>query len=382
MTAKPAADSLRVPMLDLCAQYAALQNEIQQALAAVLESQQFILGREVQTFEREMAAFCGVEHAVGLASGTDALILSLHAAGVGRGDEVVVPAFSYVATADCVSLLGATPVFADILPDTFNIDPADIEARITSRTRAIVPVHLYGQTAEMDAIVGIARRHGLAVVEDNAQAIGATHRGRRSGSLGDAGCVSFYPTKNLGAYGDGGMVVTQSGEFAARLRSLRGHGTRAHRYISEEQGWNSRLDELQAAVLRVKLRHLEEWTAARQARAARYSELLGGLSGVITPRVAEGATHVFHQYTLRIAGGAARRDAVQKFLASQGVASTVYYPLPLHLQPMFASLGYRRGSLPAAERAAEEALCIPIYPELSDAQQEHVAKSLVRALEA
>jgi dTDP-4-amino-4,6-dideoxygalactose transaminase len=377
---KAALSSVTVPMLDLRAQFAAIRKEIQAAIDEVLESQQFILGKQGASLEQEIASFCGARHAIGVASGTDALLLALHACGVARGSEVIVPAFSYIATADVVTLLGASPVFVDILPDTFNINPAAIDAKITPRTKAIVPVHLYGQPAEMDAILEVAAHYKLPVIEDNAQAIGATYKGRRTGSMGTMGCFSFFPTKNLGGYGDGGMIATNSVEMDARLRSLRGHGTRAHKYISEEQGWNSRLDELQAAVLRVKLRHLNDWLSARQAHAARYTELLRNVAIITTPEVAPGCTHVFHQYTVRIAGGATRRDRVQRFLAERGVASTVYYPVPLHLQPMYASLGYGAGSLPEAERAATEVLSLPIYAELSDEQIEYAATTLLAAM--
>jgi dTDP-4-amino-4,6-dideoxygalactose transaminase len=363
-------------MLDLVAQFQTLQQELRAAIEDVLCSGRFILGPQVEAFEREIATTCGVRHAVGVASGTDALLLSLRAADVGHGDEVIVPAFSYIATADAVSLLGATPVFCDILADTFNLDPAHLERHITSRTKAVVPVHLFGQPAAMDRILPLARSANLAVIEDAAQAIGATCGGRPAGSLGQFGCLSFFPTKNLGACGDAGMVLTSSPEAAARLRSLRGHGTVAHKYISEEQGWNSRLDELQAAILRVKLRHLAEWTAARQAHAARYESLLRAVPRLTLPRVASGCTHVFHQYTVRVAD----RERVQKHLAGQGIASTVYYPVPLHLQPMFANLGYQPGSMPQAERAALEVLSLPVYPELTPAQIERVATALAAAV--
>jgi dTDP-4-amino-4,6-dideoxygalactose transaminase len=378
-----------IPMLDLHAQYAVIREEIRAALDAVLDTQQFILGPQVAAFEHEMAAYCGTRFAVGVASGTDALILALHTAGVGPGDEVIVPAFSYIASADAVSLLGARPVFADILPDTFNLDPAQLDRHITPRTKAIVAVHLYGQPADMEPILEVARRHNLRVIEDNAQAIGATYKGRRTGSLAELGCISFFPSKNLGAYGDGGMIVTDSEELAARLRALRVHGTRGHKYISEEQGWNSRLDEIQAAVLRVKLRHLDHWAAARQAHAARYNELLAEIPGVVVPRVAGGASHVYHQYTIRIASevtgvGAGlvtpARDRVQKFLAARGIASTVYYPVPLHLQPVYTSLGYQHGALPVAERAGDEVLSLPIYPELTSEQIARVADAIATAL--
>ncbi len=363
-------------MLDLKAQYAAIRDEIRAALDGVLEAQHFILGPNVQALEDEIARYCGVRCAVGVASGTDALILALHAAGVGRGDEVILPTFSYIATGDTVSLLGATPVFVDVLPDTFNIDPAQMEVHITPRTRAIVPVHLYGQPADMDAVLAVAKKHNLPVIEDNAQAIGATFRGRKTGSMGSAGCLSFFPSKNLGGYGDGGMIVTDSEPMATRLRSLRGHGTVRHKYRSEEQGWNSRLDELQAAILRVKLRHLDAWKSGRQANARRYDELLVRIPGVTPPRVAPGCEHVYHQYTIRVPN----RDLVQQHLAAQGIASTVYYPVPLHLQKMYASLGGRPGSLPAAERAAQEVLSLPIYAELTEAQIGRVCDALADAV--
>jgi dTDP-4-amino-4,6-dideoxygalactose transaminase len=370
-----AKDKSEIPMLDLRAQCAALREEIRTAMDAVLAAGQFILGPNVRALEEEVARYCQCQHGVGLASGTDSLILSMHALGVRPGDEVIVPAFTYIATADTLGLLGATPVFTDILGDTFNMDPAQIEARITPRTRAIVPVHLFGQAAEMDPILEIARRHGLAVIEDNAQAIGASYKGRKTGTMGDAGSISFYPTKNLGAYGDGGMVITNSEPLATRLRSLRVHGTTKNKYLSDQQGWNSRLDELQAAILRVKLRHLDQWKAGRQANAARYNALLGGVDGIVTPRVAAGADHVYHQYTIRVA----RRDAVQKTLAENGIASTVYYPFPLHLQPVYVSLGHRTGDFPVAERAAGDVLSLPVYPELTSDQIERVAEVISAA---
>ena len=365
-----------IPMLDLVAQFESIQQELHAAVENVLRSGHFILGPQVQAFEQEIARTCGASHAVGVASGTDALLLSLRAAGVGAGDEVIVPAFSYIATADAVSLLGATPVFCDVLPDTFNLDAAQLESRITARTKAIVPVHLFGQPAEMERILRVARAARLAVIEDAAQAIGATCGGRAVGSLGGFGCLSFYPTKNLGACGDAGMVLTSSPQGAARLRSLRGHGTVANKYISEEQGWNSRLDELQAAILRVKLRHLDHWTAARQAHAARYEKLLRAVPGLTLPRVAPGSTHVYHQYTIRVPD----RDRVQKHLTGLGIASAVYYPVPLHLQPMFAHLGQQPGTMPQAERAALEVLSLPIYPELTPEQVERVAAAVAEAV--
>jgi dTDP-4-amino-4,6-dideoxygalactose transaminase len=363
-------------MLDLKAQYAGIREEVRAAIEGVLEAQHFILGPSVKALESEIAAYCRTQHAVGVASGTDALILAMHAAGAGPGTEVICPTFSYIATGDTASLLGATPVFVDVLPDTFNLDPAQLERHITPRTKAIVPVHLYGQSADMDPILAIARRHGICVIEDNAQAIGATYQGRRTGSMGDMGCISFFPSKNLGGYGDAGMIVTDSADLAARLRSLRAHGTRAHKYMSEEQGWNSRLDELQAAILRVKLRHLDAWTRGRQQNAARYDELLAGIPGVTTPAVARNCTHVYHQYTIRVP----RREAVQKAMADQGVPSTVYYPVPMHLQGMFRKFAGTAGSLPVAEKAANEVLSLPIYAELTADQVARVAAALRQAV--
>ena len=364
-------------MLDLRAQYASIEREVRAAIDDVLRTQLFVLGPQGAALETEMAALCEVRHAVGLASGTDALMLALRVSGVGPGDEVIVPVFSFVATAAAVTALGARPVFADILPDTFNLDPAEIDNRATPKTKAIVPVHLFGLPAEMDAINEAARRRGLAVIEDNAQAIGARYRGRRTGSLGDSAAISFYPTKNLGAYGDAGMLVTGSGEWAARVRVLRNHG-QSGKYVSAEAGWNSRLDEIQAAVLRVKLRHLDEWQKARQAHAAMYDRCLAGVDGIRSPRVPAGLEHVYHQYTVWIAGE--RRDRVQAFLSERGIGSSVYYPVPFHLQPIYGSLGHKRGDFPVAEKAAEEVLSLPVYPELAAAQIERVVESLRASL--
>jgi len=365
-----------IPMLDLAAQYGSIQQELRAAVEAVFARGQFILGPEVAAFEAEISKVCGTAYGVGVASGTDALILALHAAGVARDDEVIVPAFTYIATADSVSLLGAIPVFCDVQADTFTLDVAQLEQRITRRTKAIVPVHLFGQAADMDGILRVARTARLVVIEDAAQAIGAVYRGQPVGSLGDCACLSFYPTKNLGAAGDAGMIVTSSPDMAARLRSLRAHGTTQHKYLSEEQGWNSRLDELQAAILRVKLRHLEDWTAARQAHAARYDQALAPVRGVTRPGVGPGRTHVYHQYTIRVA----ERERVQRFLAGQGISSTVYYPVPLHLQPMYAHLRYEPGSVPQTERAALEVLSLPLYPELKSEQIDRVAAGVAGAL--
>jgi dTDP-4-amino-4,6-dideoxygalactose transaminase len=373
MSAHPQTTSLLepVPQLDLAAQYAVIGAEIRTAVEKVLASQQFILGREGAALEQEIAQLCGVAHGVGVASGTDALILALRTCGVRAGDEVLIPPFTFVATGSAVSALGAKPVFADIRPDTYNLDPSDLARRVTPRTRAIIAVHLYGLACDMDPVLDFGREHNLRVIEDNAQAIGATYKGRRTGSMGDAACLSFYPTKNLGAYGDAGMVVTASGEMADRLRSLRNHGQSA-KYVSSEPGWNSRLDEIQAAILRIKLRHLPEWQIVRQAHAAEYTKLLLGIPGVAPPLVAEGYEHVFHQYTIRVEG----RDAVQQFLGERKIGSAVYYPVPLHLQPLYASLGYKAGDFPHAEHAAQEVLSLPMFPELRSAQIARVAEAV------
>jgi UDP-N-acetyl-3-dehydro-alpha-D-glucosamine 3-aminotranferase len=364
-----------IPPLDLKAQWLSVKDEISAAINTVVESQQFILGPQVQALEEEVASYCGTKFAVGVASGTDALLLGLHAAGVGPGHEVLMPTFSFIATADSVSLLGATPVFVDIDPSTFAVDPAQLEAKITPRTRAIVPVHLYGHPADMDPINSVAQRHNLKVIEDNAQAIGAKYKNRKTGCLGDLGCISFFPSKNLGAYGDGGMIVTNSESDAKHLRVLRNHGS-TKKYYATEQGWNSRLDEIQAAILRVKLRHLDKWGVARRKNAGTYSQLLKAIPGVVTPVEAPWAEHVYHQYTIRVVN----RDRVQSALAEQGIGTTVYYPTPMHLQPVFAKLGYHEGDLPRAEQAAKEVLSLPIYAELTSQQIHRVVAGIAGAV--
>ena len=360
-----------IPQMDLSAQYAALGGELREAVNKVLGSQHFILGKEGESLEQEIAGLCGVAHGVGLASGTDALILALRAVDVHAGDEVILPPFTFVATGSAVSALGATPVFADIDPATFNIHPEEIARRITPRTRAIIAVHLYGLPAEMDSILQVAAAREIPVIEDNAQAIGATYKGRPLGSFGELACISFYPTKNLGAYGDAGMVVTNSAKHNSRLRTLRNHG-QSSRYNSVEPGWNSRLDEIQAAILRVKLRSLSSWTAARRAHAAQYSQLLSEVQGVRTPQTPPGLEHVFHQYTIR----AERRDDLQKFLAERKIGNAVYYPVPLHLQPIYSGFGYKPGDFPASESAAREVISLPMFPELQPQQIERVAAAV------
>jgi dTDP-4-amino-4,6-dideoxygalactose transaminase len=391
MTAPPRPSLEMIPMLDLRAQFDTIAPEIRAAVESVLTSQQFVLGPQGEALEQEIAAACGVRFAVGLASGTEALELGLHACGVKAGDEVIVPSFTFIATGSAVSALGARPIFSDIEPATFNLDPDQIEARITLRTRAIVVVHLFGLAADMEPILAVAEKHGIPVIEDNAQSFGATYRGRKTGSMGRLGCLSFYPSKNLGAYGDAGMIVTDDEKLAARMRSLRNHG-QTGQYLSTERGWNSRLDELQAAILRVKLRHLEDWTAARQAHARLYNDQLKDLPGIVLPRVPPGRDHVYYLYTIRVEGRAGgytrandrgnevRSDLVQQRLKGRGISSMVYYPVPLHLQPLYASLGGKPGELRVSERAAREVLSIPIYPELTREQIERVAQEMRKAV--
>jgi dTDP-4-amino-4,6-dideoxygalactose transaminase len=372
MSSNPlAASHSPIPQFDLAAQYAAINTEVRDAVDRVLSSHQFILGREGVAIEQEIAGFCGVAHGVGTGSGTDALVLALRSCGVGAGDEVILPPFTFVATGSAVSALGAKPVFADIHPSTYNIDPSQLERRVTPRTRAIVVVHLYGLAADMDPIMDFARKKNLPVVEDSAQAIGAQYKNRRAGSLGDVACFSFYPTKNLGACGDAGMIVTNSAERAARLRILRNHG-QTEKYVSSEPGWNGRLDEVQAAILRVKLRHLPEWQTARQTLAAEYTRHFSQIPGIMPPLVPEGYEHVFHQYTIRVE----ERDKLQRVLTDKKIGSSVYYPVPLHLQPLYASLGHKPGDFPHAEHAAQEVLSLPMYPELRPAQLERVAEAV------
>lgn len=359
-----------IPLLDLKAQYASIRAEVREALDRVMDSQQFILGPEVEALEREVAEYCRCRHAVGVSSGTDALLVVLMALGVRPGDEVITTPYSFFATAGTIARLGATPIFVDIDRETFNIDPAGIEPKITPRTRAILPVHLFGQMADMDAILHIAGRHHIPVVEDAAQAIGAEAGGKRAGGSGEAGCLSFYPTKNLGGAGDGGMVTTNNSDLADRLKTLRDHGFRK-RYDAELLGGNFRLDAIQAAVLRVKLRHLDRWTEARQRNAAEYRSCMP--SGIGLPLEKPGR-HVYNQFVIRHP----RRDALMKHLKEQNIGCEVYYPVPLHLQKCFVALGHRPGDFRVSEQAAAETLALPIYPELALEAIRRVAQAIAR----
>lgn len=356
---------MKVPLLDLKAQYAPLRDDIRRVLDEVCDSQHFILGPQVEALENEIAEYVGTEHAIGCASGTDALLLALMALGVGQGDEVITTPFTFFATGGSISRVGARPVFVDIEPDTFNISPAAIAPAVTDRTKAIMPVHLFGQCADMDAILEAAG--DIPVVEDAAQALSAEYKGKRAGGLGSLACFSFFPSKNLGGFGDGGMVTTGDGELADRIRRLRVHGAR-ERYYHDEIGLNSRLDALQAAVLRVKLPHLDAWSDARAANAARHDRLFEG-SSVVTPVARPECRHVYNQYTLRVP----KRDDVMAHLKANDIGCAIYYPVLLHLQQCYADLGHSEGDLPEAERAAGEVISIPVYPELTDDMAAHVA---------
>jgi len=374
--------SVKVPALDLRAQYQTIRDEIEPVVLGLFESQMFVLGPEVEKLEAELAAFCGVARGIGCASGTDALLLPLIALGVGPGDEVITAPYTFFATAGSIWRTGAKPVFVDIEPDTCNIDPARIEAAVTPRTRVIIPVHLYGQTADMDPINEIARKHGLFVLEDAAQAIGAVYKGRRAGSLGHAAALSFYPSKNLGAFGDGGMLMTGDPVLARSVARLRVHGMEP-KYHHHEVGFNSRLDAIQAAVLRVKLRHLEAWTLARREAARRYQTLFEAhrlTELVVLPGERDSNLHVYNQYVIRVP--ASVRDPLRDSLSARHIGTEIYYPIPLHLQPCFAPLGHKTGDFPHAESAARETIALPLYPELTDEQQRFVVGSIRQFLDA
>ncbi len=381
-----------IPLCDLKKQYQSLKAEIDAAMQEAAAQTQYILGPNVKQLEQEVAEFCGCRHGVGVASGTDALHLALRALRVGPGDEVVTTPFTFVATTEAIGMVGATPVFVDIDPHTFNLRPDRIEAAVTPKTKAILPVHLYGQPCDMDGVTEIAERHGLYVVEDAAQALGGTYKGRKVGSFGEAGCLSFFPSKNLGGFGDGGMVVTNNDEVAQRVEMLRRHGGRI-KYYHDELGLNSRLDELQAAVLRVKLPHVPRWNGLRRQHAYRYNALLADVPRVTRPheltdrgpmvptsepaygggRVLEA---VYHQFTVQVEN----RNAVSQALTKRGIGNAVYYPIPLHLQKVHAHLGYKPGSMPGAGRAAERCLSLPMFPELTERQIECVVDALRDAL--
>lgn len=365
---------MKIPMLDLSEQYSTMRNEIIEKLDEVMSSSQFILGGHVKEVEEEISKRSNTSHGIGVGNGSDAIHIALQAAGVKEGDEVITTSFTFFATAGSIVRANATPVFVDIDPVTFNIDATKIEAAITEKTKAIIPVHLYGQMADMDAIMEVAKKHDLHVIEDAAQAIGSTYKGKQVGEMGSAATYSFFPTKNLGAYGDGGMIVSNHDEIAEQSRVIRVHGSKP-KYHHHVLGYNSRLDELQAAILSVKLPHLNTWSENRRKHAAYYTEKLNKLvkDNVITPIEIEGNYHVYHQYTLRVE----RRDELQAYLKEQGIATMIYYPIPLHQQPVFEDLGYKAGDLPETEKAAAEALSLPMFPELKQEQQDYVISKIM-----
>jgi len=362
---------MNVPLLDLKAQYASLKSEIDKSIAEVLESQHFILGPKVEQLEKAIAAYSNCAHAIGVSSGSDALLACLMADDIGPGDEVITTPYTFFATAGAVSRLGATPVFVDIDPKTYNIDVDQIEAKVTSKTRVMIPVHLYGQMADMDAVMRIAERHKLIVIEDAAQAIGAEDKGRRAGSIGHYGCFSFFPSKNLGGAGDGGMIVTNDAARAEKLRCLRAHGAKP-KYYHKIVGGNFRLDALQAAVVSAKLPHLDDWTAARQRNAQRYDKMIKEAGIPVTTPAVVADRHIFNQYVIRVSG----RNELQAHLQKKGIGTEVYYPVPLHLQECFAYLGCKSGDFPESEAAAKQTLALPVHPELSEAQAHYVVDSL------
>jgi dTDP-4-amino-4,6-dideoxygalactose transaminase len=371
----------KIPFFGLSAQLKSIEDEIKSAIDEVFQTQQFILGSKVQALEETIAQYCQSRYAIGVASGSDALLLALMALGIGAGDEVLLPPFTFFATAGSVSRLGATPVFVDIDEETYNIDPSKIEEKITSKTKAILPVHLFGQCADMNPLLKIAQKKKLFVIEDAAQALGAEYKpnagsqGRRAGQIGDLGCFSFYPTKNLGAFGDAGMVVTDNPALAEKVRLLRVHGSQP-KYFHKTIGINSRLDTIQAAILLVKFKYLEKWTAERQKNAGRYQGLfqhfLSSVKGLKLPTIQYQNRHIFHQYVIRVP----ERDRLRKFLTEKGIGTDIYYPVPLHLQECYSYLNYRRGDLPNSEKASEEVLALPVYPELTEDQQKVVVDGI------
>ena len=368
-----------IPLLDLKAQYASIREECRAAFDRVADAQAFIGGPEVEGLEKEIAAYSQCQFGVGVTSGTDALLVSLMALGVQPGDEIITTPYTFFATGGCIHRMGAVPVFVDINPDSYNIEPSLIEAAVTPKTKVIMPVHLYGQMADMDPIMAIAQRHNLYVIEDGAQAIGAEYKGRRAGSIGNFGCFSFFPSKNLGAFGDGGMITANDPALAHKAKLLRNHGAEP-KYYHKLVGGNFRLDALQAAILRIKLRYLDGWTAGRQQNADRYRRLFAeaGLQDIVLPTEEPERRHVYNQFVIRTG----RRDAVMAKLKERKIGNEIYYPLPLHLQECFASLGYRPGSLPESERAAKETLALPIYPELTEEMQAAVVAAVAEAYAA
>jgi dTDP-4-amino-4,6-dideoxygalactose transaminase len=355
--------------IDLTLQYNSIKKEIDRTIKRVLREGVFIGGKEVEKLEKEIAKFCGTKYAVSVNSGTDALLFSLKALNIGRGKEVITTPFTFIATAEAISNTGAKPVFVDIRADNFNIDPSLIEKKITKKTKAIIPVHLFGQMADMSEIMTIAKKYNLYVIEDTAQAIGAEYKGKKAGTIGDLGCLSFFPTKNLGAYGDGGMVITNNKKLAGEIRLFKNHGSSPkEKYLNLVLGTNSRLDTIQAAILRVKLKYLQRWDRERVKKANYYNRKLKGVGDITTPVIAPNRNHIFHQYTIKTK----YRDKLQKYLKEKGIPTMIYYPLPLHMQPAFKYLGYKSGDFPESERAAKEVLSLPVYPEIPKKDQDFI----------
>ncbi len=361
---------MNIQMVDLKRQYLSIKSEIDSAIQEVLDSTQFILGKKVAEFEENAAKYLGVEHAIGVANGTDALQIAMMALGIGKDDEVITTPFTFVATTETIVMLGAKPVYVDIDPESYNIDPKQIKEKITNKTRAILPVHLYGNPAEMDEILSIAKEHNLYVIEDSAQGFGAEYKGKKVCSFGDVACISFFPSKNLGCYGDGGMVVTNNDEIHERVRMIASHGSKV-RYVHEILGMNSRLDALQAAILNVKLKYIDEWNQRRIANSKHYNEKLKTLAQVKTPSNKEYSKHIFHQYTIQVEN----RDELQKYLTSKNIPTAIHYPIPLHLQPAFRGFAIE-GSLPEAEKAAKQVLSLPMHPDLLPEEIEYITNTI------
>jgi len=362
---------MNIPLLDLKAQYESIKNEINKAVLGVLESGNYVLGPNIKALEEEVAAYCGVKHGIGVANGTDALFLSLKVYGIGSGDEVITTPYTFFATAEVISLVGATPVFVDIDPKTYNIDVTKIEEKVTERTKAIIPVHIFGQMVDMDTIMEIAKKYNLLVVEDACQAIGAEYKGKKAGSIGHISCFSFFPTKNLGGYGDGGMIVTNDGEIAEKIKVLRTHGSKP-KYHHSVLGYNSRLDELQAAILRVKFKYLDKWNEQRRQKAKSYNQFLTN-KVLSVPYIEEGNTSIYHLYIIRVL----QRDKIMQLLKEKGIGCAIYYPVPLHLQKVYEELGYKEGALSEAEKASLETLAIPLYAELTDRELQEISQIII-----
>ena len=361
-----------IPFVDLKAQYDSIKDEIDNAIQNVLNTTSFIMGEELKKFEEEFAWFCDVKYAIGVANGSDALILALRACGIGEGDEVITVPHTFISTAEAISNVGGKVVFVDIDPKTYTIDVSKIEEKINKKTKAIIPVHLYGQPADMDPIMMLAKKYNLKIIEDAAQAHGAEYKEKKVGSIGDVACFSFYPGKNLGAYGDAGIVITDNEEIAEKVKLLRNHGRITKKYEHQIEGYSSRLDNLQAAILRVKLRHLNKWNESRRRNAKKYNELLSNISGIITPYEADYAEHVYHLYVVRVEKKG--REKLKEELKSKGIATGIHYPIPLHLQPAYKYLGYKEGDFPITENASQEILSLPMFAELTGVQIEEIVK--------